>query len=75
MLVCNAWAGYMPYLEHNRWFDQPFWEQSMERWDGMFTGGLRVHLMTARYGVPLMLPASRLHTRLSANGLAGPRRC
>jgi NAD(P)-dependent dehydrogenase (short-subunit alcohol dehydrogenase family) len=59
VLVCNAWAGYMPYPEHNKWFDQPFWEQSMERWDGMFTGGLRAHLMTARYGVPLMLPASR----------------
>jgi len=59
VLVCNAWAGYMPYPEHNKWFDQPFWEQSMERWDGMFTGGLRAHLMTARYGLPLMLPASR----------------
>jgi NAD(P)-dependent dehydrogenase (short-subunit alcohol dehydrogenase family) len=59
VLVCNAWAGYMPYPEHNDWFRQPFWEQSMERWDGMFTGGLRAHLMTARYGVPLMLPASR----------------
>ncbi|HUC22114.1 MAG TPA: SDR family NAD(P)-dependent oxidoreductase [Streptosporangiaceae bacterium] len=59
VLVCNAWAGYMPYPEHNDWFRQPFWEQSMERWDGMFTGGLRAHLMTARYGVPLMLPVSR----------------
>jgi NAD(P)-dependent dehydrogenase (short-subunit alcohol dehydrogenase family) len=59
VLVCNAWAGYMPYAEHNDWFAQPFWEQSMERWDGMFTGGLRAHLMTARYGVPVMLPARR----------------
>jgi NAD(P)-dependent dehydrogenase (short-subunit alcohol dehydrogenase family) len=31
----------------------------MERWDGMFTGGLRAHLLTARYGLPLMLPARR----------------
>ncbi|HEY2314972.1 MAG TPA: SDR family NAD(P)-dependent oxidoreductase [Streptosporangiaceae bacterium] len=59
VLVCNAWAGYMPYPEHNDWFGQPFWEQSMERWDGMFTGGLRAHLLTARYGLPLMLPAQR----------------
>jgi NAD(P)-dependent dehydrogenase (short-subunit alcohol dehydrogenase family) len=59
VLVCNAWAGYMPYPEHNDWFRQPFWEQSMERWDGMFTGGLRAHLLTARYGLPLMLPARR----------------
>jgi NAD(P)-dependent dehydrogenase (short-subunit alcohol dehydrogenase family) len=57
LLVCNAWAGYMPYPEHNDWFTRPFWEQSMERWDGMFTGGLRAHLLTARYGLPLMLPA------------------
>ena len=59
VLVCNAWAGYMPYPEHNEWFGHPFWEQSMERWDGMFTGGLRAHLLTARYGLPLMLPANR----------------
>ena len=59
VLVCNAWAGYMPYPEHNDWFGQPFWEQSMERWDGMFTGGLRAHLLTARYGLPLMLTAGR----------------
>lgn len=59
VLVCNAWAGYMPYPEHNDWFGQPFWEQSMERWDGMFTGGLRAHLLTARYGLPLMLAARR----------------
>jgi len=59
VLVCNAWAGYMPYPEHNAWFTQPFWEQSMDRWDGMFTGGLRAHLLTARYGLPLMLPAKR----------------
>lgn len=59
LLVCNAWAGYMPYPEHNDWFTVPFWEQSMERWDGMFTGGLRAHLLTARYGLPLMLPARR----------------
>jgi NAD(P)-dependent dehydrogenase (short-subunit alcohol dehydrogenase family) len=57
VLVCNAWSGYMPYAEHNDWFQHPFWEQSMDRWDGMFTGGLRAHLLTCRYGIPLMLPA------------------
>jgi NAD(P)-dependent dehydrogenase (short-subunit alcohol dehydrogenase family) len=40
LLVCNAWGGYMPYAEHQSWFQQPFWEQSMERWEGMFTAGL-----------------------------------
>jgi NAD(P)-dependent dehydrogenase (short-subunit alcohol dehydrogenase family) len=55
LLVCNAWGGYMPYAEHQGWFQQPFWEQSMERWDGMFTAGLRAHLVTCRFGLPLML--------------------
>jgi NAD(P)-dependent dehydrogenase (short-subunit alcohol dehydrogenase family) len=59
VLICNAWAGYQPYPEHLDWFRQPFWEQSMQRWDGMFTGGLRAHLLTARYGIPLMLPRRR----------------
>lgn len=55
LLVCNAWGGYMPYAEHQGWFTIPFWEQSMERWDGMFTSGLRAHLVTCRYGLPLMV--------------------
>ena len=59
LLVCNAWSGYQPYDEHNDWFRKPFWEQSMERWDGMFTGGLRAHLMTAMYGIPMMLERKR----------------
>jgi NAD(P)-dependent dehydrogenase (short-subunit alcohol dehydrogenase family) len=59
VLVCNAWGGYMPYPEHNDWFSIPFWQQSMDRWDGMFTAGLRAHLLTARYGLPLMLPHRR----------------
>lgn len=55
LLVCNAWGGYMPYAEHQGWFSVPFWEQSMERWDGMFTAGLRAHLVTCRFGLPLMV--------------------
>jgi len=57
VLVANAWGGYMPYREHNEWFAQPFWEQSMERWDGMFTAGLRSHLATCLYGLPLLRDA------------------
>jgi NAD(P)-dependent dehydrogenase (short-subunit alcohol dehydrogenase family) len=55
VLVCNAWGGYMPYEEHQGWFVMPFWEQSMDRWDGMFTAGLRAHLVTCRFGMPLMV--------------------
>ncbi len=35
----------------------PFWQQSMERWDGMFTAGLRAHLLTARFALPMMVEA------------------
>ncbi len=59
VLVCNAWGGYMPYPEHQDWYQHPFWEQSMQRWDGMFTAGLRSHLVTCRYGLPLMLDQQR----------------
>jgi NAD(P)-dependent dehydrogenase (short-subunit alcohol dehydrogenase family) len=55
ILVCNAWGGYMPYAEHQAWFSAPFWEQSMARWDGMFTAGLRAHLVTCRFGLPMMV--------------------
>jgi len=59
LLVCNAWGGYMPYPEHQDWYRHPFWEQSMERWEGMFTAGLRAHLVTCRYGLPLLLERDR----------------
>jgi len=59
VLVCNAWGGYMHYPEHQDWYQHPFWEQSMQRWDGMFTAGLRSHLVTCRYGLPLMLDQER----------------
>src|ERR1700691_3021068 len=47
-------GGYMPYAEHNEWFSQSFSEQSMDRWDGMFTAGLRSHFSTCLYGLPLL---------------------
>jgi NAD(P)-dependent dehydrogenase (short-subunit alcohol dehydrogenase family) len=57
VLVANAWGGYLPYDEHNEWFTQPFREQSMDRWDGMFTAGLRSHLATCLFGMPLLQEA------------------
>ena len=54
VLVANAWGGYMPYPEHNEWFSQSFSEQSMDRWDGMFTAGLRSHFSSCLYGLPLL---------------------
>jgi NAD(P)-dependent dehydrogenase (short-subunit alcohol dehydrogenase family) len=57
VLVANAWGGYLPYPEHNEWWSKPFWEQSMDRWDGMFTAGLRSHLATCLFGIPLLQEA------------------
>jgi NAD(P)-dependent dehydrogenase (short-subunit alcohol dehydrogenase family) len=56
ILVNNVWGGYMPYEEHGDWFGLPFWKQPMDRWEGMFNAGVRAHLLTNLYGIPLMLP-------------------
>jgi len=59
VLVCNAWGGYLPYDEELGWFARPFWQQSMARWDGMLTAGLRAHLATCLFGLPIMLEQGR----------------
>ena len=55
LLVNNVWGGYensecrpLPMV--------PFWEQSLDQWDRMFTAGVRAHLTASRLAVPLMLP-------------------
>ena len=57
-LVNNVWGGYedsacrpLPLV--------PFWEQSIDQWDRMFTAGVRAHLVASRLAVPLMLPQRR----------------
>jgi NAD(P)-dependent dehydrogenase (short-subunit alcohol dehydrogenase family) len=58
VLVNNVWGGYessecrpLPLV--------PFWEQSLQQWDSMFTAGVRAHLVASRLAVPLMLPQRR----------------
>jgi NAD(P)-dependent dehydrogenase (short-subunit alcohol dehydrogenase family) len=58
ILVNNVWGGYensecrpLPLV--------PFWEQPLHQWDGMFTAGVRAHLVASRLAVPLMLPHRR----------------
>ena len=53
VLVNNAWGGY-EHHEPGR-FNAPAWEQPIRHWEGMFTAGLRAHLIAARLAVPLML--------------------
>jgi len=52
LLVPNAWGGYESYGSD---FTAPFWEQPLERWDTMFTAGLRGHYMAMRAAAPLMI--------------------
>jgi NAD(P)-dependent dehydrogenase (short-subunit alcohol dehydrogenase family) len=53
LLVANAWGGYEGY-DHAS-FSDPFWEQPLERWDVMFTAGVRAHFAAARAAAPLMI--------------------
>jgi NAD(P)-dependent dehydrogenase (short-subunit alcohol dehydrogenase family) len=58
ILVNNVWGGY-ENSECRPLALVPFWEQSVHQWDGMFTAGVRAHLMAGRLAVPLMLPRRR----------------
>src|SRR5262245_26621262 len=58
LLVNNVWGGYenpecrpLPLV--------PFWEQPRRQWDGMFTAGVRAHLVASQHAVPLMLSQRR----------------
>jgi NAD(P)-dependent dehydrogenase (short-subunit alcohol dehydrogenase family) len=57
LLVNNVWGGYEQY-EFDR-FTQPFWEQSIRHWQGMFEAGVRAHLVASRLAAPLMLAARK----------------
>lgn len=63
LLVANAWGGYEHYFgetfDDGSRFAAPFWEQSLRRWDGMFTAGLRAQLAASFFAVPLMLRRGR----------------
>lgn len=58
VLVNNVWGGY-ENADCRPLSMKPFWEQSMSQWDGMFTAGVRAHLVASRCAVPLMLPRKR----------------
>lgn len=58
LLVNNVWGGY-EHPDCRPLTIAPFWEQSMQQWDRMFTAGVRAHLTASRLAVPLMLPQRR----------------
>jgi len=52
LVVANAWGGYEAGTED---FTAPFWEQPLERWDAMFTAGLRAQYVTVRAAAPQLV--------------------
>jgi NAD(P)-dependent dehydrogenase (short-subunit alcohol dehydrogenase family) len=52
LVVANAWGGYEAGTEG---FTAPFWEQPLDRWDAMFTSGLRAQYGTARAAAPRLV--------------------
>jgi NAD(P)-dependent dehydrogenase (short-subunit alcohol dehydrogenase family) len=52
LLVANAWGGYEAGTEG---FTAPFWDQPLERWDAMFTAGLKAQYVTARAAASQMV--------------------
>ncbi|MFQ5926924.1 MAG: SDR family NAD(P)-dependent oxidoreductase [Terriglobia bacterium] len=51
LLVNNAWGGYEMQLDFS-----PFWETPLRQWELMLTAGVRSHMVTSRFALPLMLP-------------------
>jgi len=52
VVVANAWGGYEGGVED---FTAPFWDQPLERWDAMFTAGLRAAFTTSRAAARAMV--------------------
>jgi NAD(P)-dependent dehydrogenase (short-subunit alcohol dehydrogenase family) len=53
LLVNNAWGAHETFDARN--FVRPFWEQPLDQWDGMFTRGVRNHLVATRRAAPLFV--------------------
>jgi NAD(P)-dependent dehydrogenase (short-subunit alcohol dehydrogenase family) len=70
VLVNNAWGGYEQRGESVSFFDAPFWEQPLWRWDGMFTAGVRASFVTSRYAAPLLLRGRAERPGLVVNTMA-----
>jgi NAD(P)-dependent dehydrogenase (short-subunit alcohol dehydrogenase family) len=70
VLVNNAWGGYEQRDDAVPFFDAPFWEQPMWRWDAMFTAGVRAGFLTSKHIAPLMLGRPPAEPGLIVNTIA-----
>ncbi|MGI8550364.1 MAG: SDR family NAD(P)-dependent oxidoreductase [Dehalococcoidia bacterium] len=53
LLVNNVWGGYEQYDVAG--FVLPFWQQPIRHWQGMYTAGVRAHLVASRFAAPLLI--------------------
>jgi NAD(P)-dependent dehydrogenase (short-subunit alcohol dehydrogenase family) len=70
VLVNNAWGGYEQPAESVPFFDAPFWEQPLSRWEGMFNAGVRAGYVTSRFAAPLLLERRAERPGLIVNTIA-----
>jgi len=70
VLVNNAWGGYEQRGDSVPFFDAPFWEQPLWRWEAMFTAGVRASYLASRYSVPLLLERRAERPGLVVNTIA-----
>ncbi len=72
LLVNNAWGGYEQRSGEPEvaFFDTPFWDQPLWRWDGMFTAGVRAHLLASRHAAPLLIQHRDEHPGLIVSTIA-----
>jgi NAD(P)-dependent dehydrogenase (short-subunit alcohol dehydrogenase family) len=60
VLVNGAWGGYERMVEDGRFtWPEPFWEQPIHRWTGMFDAGVRAGFVASQHAARLMLPVRR----------------
>ncbi len=50
LLVNNAWGGHRIPIEY-----RPFWEDTIDHWEGMFNAGVRNHLLASMHAAPIMI--------------------
>jgi NAD(P)-dependent dehydrogenase (short-subunit alcohol dehydrogenase family) len=76
VLVNDAWGGYEQPADEPElpFFDAPFWEQPLWRWEAMFEAGVRAHFLASRAAAPLLMehrdrrPGLIVHTLARAFG-------
>jgi len=57
ILVNNVWGGYEHFYDGvtEFWREQGFWDTPFDRWDKMFTSGVRAHFTASALAAPIMI--------------------